>query len=167
LAIHPLNRPTFNTAITETEPEHITGHLRLLLDLNDTFTGTQIKEAEFAATISSGPLERPSHTTRTQPFLKGQRLNPNTPNLTSNNLQLSPIYHNIKRTQKMSEISLSFNSGTIISVDMPMSSAKDILNDFKNYLSGGEPTVREYQTNSPTSIIIINFNRLESIKATP
>lgn len=67
----------------------------------------------------------------------------------------------------MSEISLSFNSGTIISVDMPMSSAKDILNDFKNYLSGGEPTVREYQTNSPTSIIIINFNRLESIQATP
>jgi hypothetical protein len=64
LAIHPLNRPTFNTAITETEPEHITGHLRLLLDLNDTFTGTQIKEAEFAATISSGPLEMavPHHT---------------------------------------------------------------------------------------------------------
>ena len=53
----------------------------------------------------------------------------------------------------MSEISLSFNSGTIISVDMPMSSAKDILNDFKNYLSGGEPTVREYQTNSPTRAV--------------
>ncbi len=67
----------------------------------------------------------------------------------------------------MSDISISFNSGTILNIDMPMSSAKDLLNDFKDYLTSGESTFREYQTNSPTGVILINFSSLESIKATP